>query len=358
MNEYLTILARNFVYAKVALRKFMSLQTWRGMTIITAALALPLGGAVAQSINLPTVDVTPANQASLPVDVSYVPIVFRRVSGIRPFVEITMNGKPFQMMVHANATLYAMTTHANADMIGLSGLGKQSDYGISSEGNRSDLGRTSATLESLRVGDHEATNVRLSVFEVPQDPKIDGMLGINWLRSQRAIVDYDAYRVGTAKTAADSTAVDGELLKRGYIAHKMTWDPVAQRYSVQGALGGVPMRLAISTVAESMLDSIFAQAHGIQLGPVVDQEGGPKGSLVDSRITKYQLQLAVDGQQTAPVQPLSFDPYAYSSVPRPEKTDFDASLGADFMLANQAVIDFGSEILFVAPSGLLKSPQP
>ena len=46
--------------------------------------------------------------------VNYVPLEFRTVEGIRPFVSVQLNGTPFVFMVHSNASFYVMTTHANA----------------------------------------------------------------------------------------------------------------------------------------------------------------------------------------------------------------------------------------------------
>jgi hypothetical protein len=280
--------------------------------------------------------------------ISFVPIQFRHDSGIRPFVPVTMNGKPFLLMVHANAKLYAMTTHANADSIGLSHLGKTSDYGISSSGHVSELGRANITLGLLQVGTAKSSNVALAVFEIPQTPKTDGMLGIDWLRDEHVIVDYDSYRIGVPDNAEASKSEDEALLLRGYVAHRMTWDPSAKGFYVMCQINGVSARFGVSTVAETVVDSVFARAAGFELGPIVDQNGGPKGALVDSFLFKRQVTIVLDGQNTAPAQPLSWDLSAYSSVQRPTAPHDDGFLGAEFMLANQAIIDFGTETLFIA----------
>jgi hypothetical protein len=259
-----------------------------------------------------------------------------------------MNGKPFLLMVHANAKFYAMTTHANADSIGLSHLGKTSVYGISSPGHLSELGRASTTLALLQVGAARSSNVSLAVFEIPQTPKTDGMLGIDWLRDEHVIVDFDSYRIGVPNNAEASKSEDDGLLLRGYAAHRMTWDPTVKGFYVMCQINGVSARLGISTVAETVVDSVFARASGFELGPIVDQNGGPKGALVDSLLFKRQVSIVLDGQNTAPAQPLSWDLSAYSSVQRPSGPHDDGYLGAEFMLANQAIIDFGTETLFIA----------
>jgi len=279
---------------------------------------------------------------------SYTPIVFRQVSGTRPFIPVQLNGKRLLLMVHANAKLYVMTTHENAASLRLGVLGKTSNYGITDDGHVSTLGRTSATLASLRVGDREARDRKLSVFEIPQTPPTDGMLGMDWLRDQRVIVDYDAYRVGLPSAPVDAQAEDAKLIARGYISHKMIWDPDTKSYYVMGSVNGTPARLGVSTVGENALDSVFAGTASIALGPVVDQNGGPRGAVVDVRITKHPVSITLDGQPCLSAQAWAWDLYAYSSEARPVTPHQDGYLGADFMLANQAVIDFGTETLFVS----------
>jgi hypothetical protein len=288
------------------------------------------------------------NHSAAEAGVAFVPIQFRNDSGTRPFVPVSMNGKPFLMMVHANAKLYAMTTHANAASIGLADPGKNSNYGISSAGHLSNLGRGEATLASLQVGSSRSSNVALSVFEIPQTPPTDGILGMDWLRDQRAIVDYDEYRLGIPSSLQASRLLDQHLLARGLVAHHMTWDPTTQGFYVICQIGGVTTRMGVSTVAQIVIDSNFARAAGLELGPVVDQNGGPQGALVDSMLFKRQVSVVIDGQKVASAQPLSFDLSAYSSVKQPTGPHDDGYLGADFMLANQAVIDFGTETLFLA----------
>jgi gag-polyprotein putative aspartyl protease len=283
--------------------------------------------------------------------ISYTPIQFRQISGTRPFVEVSMNGKPFLFMVHSGADFYVMTTHANAASVGLADLQKTRNYGIASAGHVSDLGRAETKLARLQVGSSEAANASLSVFEAPQDPPMQGMLGVAWLRDKQVIVDYDAYRVGFPATSTDSRAEDERLIARGYVAHKMTWDSASRTFSVKGAVDGVATDLRVNTVSNNVVDTGFAQTAGIQLGPVVDQNGGPAGALVDSFLSKRQVAITVDGQDTAPTQPLIFDYYAYESGQRPAVPGKDGTvtIGAEFMLANRAVIDFGTQTLLIAP---------
>lgn len=278
---------------------------------------------------------------------SYVPIVFRQDSGTRPFVEAMLNGKPLLMMVHANASMYLMTTHANAAAAGVEGLVKDSDYGITSPGHLSTLGFSKAVLKSLLVAGPTAHDVPLQVFEIPQDPPTDGMLGIGWLRDQKVIVDYNSAQIGIPDTVADAQAEDARLVAKGYVAHKMTWDPSVGRYRIDGTFAGEPVRFTVSTVGENVIDEQLAKRFGLAFGPVVSEAGGPQGALVPTYIIKRPMAASVDGEAVEMMQPWSFDISGYSSGKQHVTVKVDFLLGADFMLANRAVIDFGTETLLL-----------
>jgi hypothetical protein len=276
---------------------------------------------------------------------TYIPIQYRQDAGTRPFIPARLGGKTLLMMVHSGASFYMMTTHKNARAAGIDQLKSSDTYGITSVGHVSSLGRARTTLPSLIVGNVEVKNVPLLVFEIPQVVSTDGMLGVGWLTANHVILDFDAGRVGLPATARDSAAADEALVARGYVAHKMSNDPKAGYY-VQGTINGVSARISVNTVMGNVLDSEFAKRSGIVLGPVVDDAGGPKGAVLPVHIAKYQLTVAIDGQATAPTQPLSWDMAAYHSAP-PGSVKDNLALGVEFMLANQAVIDFGSETLFI-----------
>jgi hypothetical protein len=277
--------------------------------------------------------------------ITYIPIQYRQDAGTRPFIPAKLGGKTLLMMVHSGAGFYMMTTHKNARAAGLDKLTSLDSYGISAVGHVSALGRARTTLPSLVVGDREARNVPLLVFEIPQTVPTDGMLGVGWLTANRVILDFDAGRAGLPASAQDSVAADAALVARGYVSHKMLNDPKTGYY-VMGVINGVAARFSVNTVMGNVLDSEYAKRSGIALGPVIDEAGGPKGAVLPVHITKYQLAVSIDGQATAPTQPLSWDLAAYHSEP-PGSVKDNLALGAEFMLANQAVIDFGSGTLFI-----------
>lgn len=282
--------------------------------------------------------------------VSYVPLEFRTVEGIRPFVPVELNGTPFVFMVHSNASFYVMTTHANAAKAGVSETRHDADFGIDAPGHVSKAGLTRTTLKSLKVGNQEDHDVPFSLFEVPVEG-MDGMLGIGWLRGNNVIVDYDGLRLGFAKTLEDARKEDARLVHEGFVAHAMTWDPDLKRFVVGVEVNGKGARMVVSTVSNDIVDLRFAQTAGITLGPIVYVDSGPKGARVNNWLSKRPVRLSVDGQKAAWMQPTVQDTYAYSSgaPPKDETKLIGGYLGCDFMLANDAVIDFGTGTLLLRP---------
>lgn len=291
-----------------------------------------------------------AQAAPSEAQVEYVPLQFRTLEGIRPFVTAELNGKSFLFMVHANASFYIQTTHANAAAAGVAyGQGKtNSAIGIDKPGHVSTLGFSMATLKSLKVGDKVSRDVPLAVFEVPM-PDMDGMLGIGWMRGNGVIVDYDRQRLGFTATPEDAQTEGARLKREGFVAHAMTWDEKHQRYAIQAVVDGHQALLAVSTVTSNTLDAGFAKRAGFALGPQVYLDAGPTGALVPNHLSKRAVMISIDGQRTAWTQPIVQDTYAYSNRVRSadDATEIDGSLGCEFMLANEAVIDFRSGTLFL-----------
>lgn len=280
--------------------------------------------------------------------VKYVPLEFRTVEGIRPFVKVQLNNTPFVFMVHGNASFYVMTTHANAAKAGVMEKRKDENFGIDAPGHVSSAGRTNTTLKLLKVGEQECREVPFTLFEVPV-PGMDGMLGIGWLRANNVIVDYCNLRLGQSKTSEACAREDARLVAEGFVAHKLTWDAANRRFTVPVSINGKGGRMVVSTVSTDFVDTRFASKAGVRLGPVVYEDAGPKGATVSNWLAKSPFQMIVDGQVTAWMQPIIQDTYAYGSKPAPS-ADSDllgGYLGCDFMLANQAIIDFGTGTLLI-----------
>lgn len=298
--------------------------------------------------------------AAAPPDITYVPLQFRTVSGIRPFVEVEMGGQPFLMMVHSNARLNMMTTHANAGRAGVTIVRHQGSYGITKPGEVSALGLDAGILPAMKIGGREILDAPISVFEIPQDPPVDGMLGSRWLKSQGVILDYGQLRLGLASSAAGNENEDRRLVRAGYVAHKMIFNEKNASYQIDGEIDGCRTSMTLATVAENVIDIELANAAKIPLGPVIDTYGGPGGAVGEAYIAKRMVDIVVDGQRVVSDRPQIYDTYAYESETRAAQPDntHRVRLGADFFLANQAVIDFGTNMLFIRPLSVTAAPGP
>jgi hypothetical protein len=193
--------------------------------------------------------------------------------------------------------------------------------------------------------------VTLDVFEVPV-PWMEGMLGIKWLVDKAVVIDYGSKRISFPTSSAEAQAYDRALVAAGYVEHPMIVDAKEEnRRTVDASVGGSTAVFNVSTVSISVLDSQFVATAHIPSIASGERFGGPKGAV--GRVAKSQSPLifSLGGQQTNAVTPDIYDQYAYESVERPADASSRpvGSLGADFMLANRAVIDFGTNTLFVKP---------
>lgn len=264
-----------------------------------------------------------------------VELTFRQVSGLRPFVVAEVDGYPVSLMVHSNAGFRAMVTHDVATRAGLRlAPVERPDYGIEAVGELGSRGRTT-TVATLRVGDDVAADVEIAVFDVPQDQPVDGMLGVGWLRERRAVVDlgHGRLRFGGPPTGGAS----------------LVWDEDWRAYVVVTTVAGQPARFVVSTVAGVVVDAVAAERLGLALGPVVDEDGGPTGTVVDVRPVETSWTLDVDGRPRAVVGAVSWDLYAYADRPRPSAGRIDGFLGCELLVQEAAVIDFDRGTLSLRP---------
>ena len=286
---------------------------------------------------------TPATSRS-----SHVPITWRTTSGTRPYAPVVLDGKPFLFMVHGGADAFAMTTHANAAKAGVTDLVQKGRYGIKKIGEVSSLGRADATAKTFAIGGVTTRDMPLQVFEIPQDPPVDGMVGIRWLRASKTFVDFAKSELIVPEGPTDADAERATLLKQGYVAHPMTWDAAVAQYAISAVVNGAPATMRVGTVSDDFLDEPFARAHGLALVQQDGTYGGPTGTTGHFYKTTVPYSLTLNGKPLLTDVATVFDTYAYEAKPRPTTGVLAAgTFGADFMRRNQAVIDFGSGTLFL-----------
>lgn len=277
-----------------------------------------------------------------------VPINYRNTSGTRPYVPVQLNGKHLLFMLHAGTDFYAMTTHANAAYANVTDLVNERKYGITKPGAVSSLQRASAHAAIFTVGGLVMRNMPIQVFEIPQTPPVDGMLGLLWLRSAKAFVDFQKALLVVPRQESDAQQERMSLTAEGYVAHPMSWDSNIQQFVIHPSINGVHSTFRVSTVSSDVLDEVFARARGIALVQQKGNFGGPSGTTGHFYKTSGAYPFQLDGQTFQTKTATVFDTYAYEAKPRPTGANAVAGdIGCDFMRANQAVIDFGSGTLYL-----------
>ena len=173
------------------------------------------------------------------------------------------------------------------------------------------------------------------MFDVPQEERVDGMLGIGWLRERGAVVD-----LGQGRLRCDGPPTGGTGL---------VWDEDWQAYVVEATVAGRPARFVISTVAGVVVDAVAADRLRLALGPVVDSDGGPTGTVVEVRPVEPSWTLDVDGRTRAVASAVSWDVYTYADRRRPSAGRIDGFLGCELLVQEQALVDFGRGTLALRP---------
>lgn len=262
-------------------------------------------------------------------------LTFRQVSGLRPFVAAEVDGLPVSLMVHSNAGFRAMVTHDVAARAGLDlAPVERPGYGIEAVGRLGSRGRTTA-VATLRVGDDVAAGVEVAVFDVPQDEPVDGMLGTGWLRERAVVVDLGDGRLRFGGPAAAGSS--------------MTWDDGWNAYVVDTTVGDVPARFVVSTVAGAVVDAAAAERLGLTLGEVVDEDGGPTGTVVEVRPVETPWSIDLDGHPRSVTGATSWDLYGYADRARPATGGIDGFLGCELLVQEMAVVDFGRGVIALRP---------
>lgn len=279
------------------------------------------------------------------------PFQIEQLFGSRPVIDAMLNGRPYRMIVHANAGSYVQVNHAEARTLAVAGMVHRGDYGLEAPGQVSALGRDDGVLQSLEVAGRTRTDVPVAVFERPAG-SAEGMLGLPWLTDNDVIIDYASNRITLPEDAAEAERYGQALEAQGYRPHALMRDSADGRYLIVARIDGQSMPLVVSTVAGNDLDIAAAELAGIELGFVSGRWGGPGGAVGQTRQTARPVTLEIGAWRSLPTMFSVYDIYAYAAKPRPYLTaDGRAgALGADFLIANQAVIDFGLSRLYLKPA--------
>ncbi|KAB7770043.1 hypothetical protein [Xanthomonas maliensis] len=265
-------------------------------------------------------------------------------AGRRPRVHAGFNGKPLEMEIHANAGLYMQLQHAFAKQVGVKILRHAGAFGIESPGQVSKLGRDEGEIADFNVGSTHLPHRPVSVFETPGE-KV-GMLGLDWIRDNGIVMDYVKHQVVLNPSHETRQSLSKRMSKSGYVAIPMT-ENAKGRFVVPVTINDVTRAMTVGTVAGLILDSDFASAAHVE-GKAGVSYGGPGGATGLEYITDKPIYMMIDTWQSGPVIGIHIhDEYEYMGWPRPASGPTGGTLGADFMIANGAVIDFGAKTLYL-----------
>lgn len=288
-----------------------------------------------------------AGQAATVVQRVVVPFTIDQIFGARPVVAATINGKPYRLVLHANAGSYLQINHAEAAKVGAHDLKHRGAYGISAPGQVSDLGRDDGVVDRLAIGGWVVPTAPVAVFEVPAGGS-QGMLGLPFLHDANTVLDFERHELLLFKRGA-ATSIAREMARRGYTPHPMIRDADDGRYLVDVTINGTTAPMVVSSVATIDLDTGFAARAGVQTGPATGSYGGPSGATGKVYTAAKPVVFHIGGWSSIPMTVSIEDTYAYSKSPRPADatTARGGALGADFMIRNGAVIDFGNAVLYL-----------
>ena len=263
-------------------------------------------------------------------------------SGPRGVIDVKVEGIVVPMLVHANAGFTVMLTHEALAKVNGAQVEKESEFGLSADLRVSELGRGTTALRSLTVAGTRLTAVRCEVFELPTT-NWEGMLGVGWLAAVEPVVDLANRRIYLPTSRQRAEAV--QLLGPGATTVPLSLDRESGRFvgsvSIEPA-GATVARFVASTVAETILDIEYARLHGIELGPVVGEQHGPRGAVIANHRTAQPVSFYSAGAMIATLTPDVHDVYAYSGAERSSGRDaIGGYLGADLLLTTGAVLDFG-----------------
>lgn len=280
-----------------------------------------------------------------------IPFQFEEDSGTRPVVPASLNGVERLLHVHSNAGFYVQMGHDDAASAGVAQLKYAGEYGIVDAGQLSSRGRAEGVLPRLAIGDTTWPDVPASVFEtyggVPR-----GMLGVKWIESNRLVMDFSnkTLRLEPQHSESTESPEGGFSPPSGYEAIPMHRNLDTGRYTVDATVQGVTRSMIVSTVAHLILDTEFAQAAEIKHGPAAGQSGGPTGAVLSHYFANDPVRITLGKWSSLPMVAKVHDIYGYMGQERPTNGAGGGMLGADFLIAARAIVDFGQRYLYLPSS--------
>jgi hypothetical protein len=287
------------------------------------------------------------NTAAMAIAGPVLPITFVDIAGPRPTIEYLINNKKATSMIHSNANLYLRLNYENSKYFDIEELTEVGVYGISEPGKPNTSYK--AQVKELKFKDLVLNNKEVSIFETyPPDNEGFGMLGRQWIRENRIIIDYDKNQVTIQPSKDQSEFIAKQLFKNNYTSVPMELNEIDNSYYVEVIINDKKLNFFVSTVTRLIIDSEYAKAANIGIGEMAGTFSGPSGRTGYVYYSKGPFALKI-GEFEAATNGVIEDTYAYSNRQRPsdptEQTG--GTLGAAFLMEHKAIVDFGNLVLYL-----------
>ncbi len=276
-----------------------------------------------------------------------IPFSVEELSGSRPVITGHMNGTRYRFEVHSNAGLYLQTNHHHATIAKIDKRRHVGTYGIVASGELSDLGRDEGVLSLLEIGHLTWKNVPASVFETT-DAATTGMLGLKWIEATGLVMDFPTRMLRVTAGQREALPRSLSFPAKGYTPVQMRRDESTGRFLVDVTINEATRPMVVSTVSCLVLDTEFAAVAKVGTGTACGSGGGPTGMVVARHSFEQPVQLTIGEWTSRPMEGEIEDTYGYSGAGRPATGATGGYLGADFLIANQAVVDFGRRCLYLS----------
>ena len=245
-------------------------------------------------------------------------------------------------MIHGNARMFLSITHAIGEDLSDGPVAKVEEYGYSRKG------KGVMTVPAMRVGGKTYSNLRdVPVFDFTEsgDTLVQGMLGVPFLVSAGAIVDFSsgALRLGIPRVDRPAKM----WLDAGYRAAKLTIT-TSNRVTLRAYFPslGRAIEISPSTVSSALTLHHPLFAGRVPMRQAASPDQSPSGTSPDIHLCD-RVEFEIEG--VALQSPASFEDFAeYGAVSESDLESF-GMLGYDWMKEHQAVIDYASRYLYFKP---------
>ncbi|MDX8338560.1 hypothetical protein SLH46_05165 [Draconibacterium sp. IB214405] len=251
--------------------------------------------------------------------------------------------KTVPMMVHGNASFYMMLTHDVAEQLNNGDtIPKIDDYGYS------ERGRGKINVAAFSVGKNVFEGVEnVLVFDWPEDvgKAAQGMLGVNWLQKEKVKINFvnEELEIGVPVNKDP----DAALIEKGYnyTRFEISDSEVFMQVYFEALQREIP--ITIGTVASDYSLDVVTFKNDIVLNATHIRDHSPDNTTPDVYKNSDPIVYSISGVNfEIPANQAEFSDFAEYGNTTHEALPSFGIFGRDWMVRNQAVIDYANLILY------------